>query len=109
MFCVADIDATTNEDIASTELENPIVQEECETEEKSDIDDSVPVIVLVKMRTKYWPARVMNISPECYDAKLCKRGDELTLKKVYCKVFTPSLEMCKGQSRELKECYKVAI
>ena len=81
-----------------------------ENEEESVLnDEDVPIVVLVKMRTKYWPAKVMTTSPDCYDVTLCKRGDELTVKKVDCKVFTPSPDMCKGQSREWKECYKVAV
>ena len=33
----------------------------------------------------------------------------MTVQKAAVKTFVPGLEMCKGQSRDWKECYKVAL
>ena len=33
----------------------------------------------------------------------------MTVKKKDCKEFVPGLELCKGQKRDWKECYKVAL
>ena len=99
-------------DVSLEESEENIVEPDCDMEPVVTLEeeeDTIPVVVLVKMRTKYWPAKVIASSSECYDVTLCKRGDALSVKKVDCKVFTPSPDMCKGQSREWKECYRVAV
>ena len=107
---VDEVDAI-EEPVGTDDLEFP----ESETEEISleelvnNDDEMVPVVVLVKMRTKFWPAKVTSYSPDSYDVTLCKRGDMLTVEKVRCKPFSPSPDMTKGQSREWKECYRVAV
>ena len=99
----------SEENIVETDFEPEVTLEELVDENTVHTEDTIPIVVLVKMRTKYWPAKVTASSSECYDVTLCKRGDALTVKKVDCKVFTPSPDMCKGQSREWKECYRVAV
>lgn len=102
---ISETEEVTLEELEIAETEQ-VTLEELENDENEEI---VPVIVLVKMRTKYWPAKVTASSPDSYDVTLCKRGDVLTVNKVRCKVFSPSPDMCKGQSREWKECYRVAV
>ena len=72
-------------------------------------NDVTPSLVLVKLRTKYWPAQVKVIGPDTYDVILCKRGEEITVKKKDVKPFVPDPELMKGQSREWKMCYQVAL
>ena len=60
-------------------------------------------------RIKYWPAEVTKSSSDSYEVMLCKRGESLTVKKKDVKAFIPSLELLKGQSRDWKECYQVAL
>ena len=78
-------------------------------EEASVVDDDVPIIVLVKLRTKYWPAEVTVSSSDSYEVVLCTRGEAMTVQKAAVKAFIPGLEICKGQSRDWKECYNVAL
>ena len=80
-----------------------------ETLEEATVHEVVPVVVLVKLRTKYWPAEVIQSSSDSYEVKLCKRGEVLTVKKNGVKAFIPGLDICKGQSRDWKECYQVAL
>ena len=90
---------TVVDDIESNESNGDNVMEE----------DASPLVVMVKMRTKYWPAQVMSASVDSYVVVLCKRGDRLTIKKADCKEFTNNPDMCKGQSRDWKECFKAAV
>jgi hypothetical protein len=115
---VADAVEISNEEPEVT-LEESVVNEM--NEDNSEVEESVVnemnednfevtrEIIMVRMRTKYWPAEVVGSSSDSYDVILCKRGDRLAAKKADCKVFVPGPEICKGQSREWKECYKTAL
>ena len=83
-------------------------------EEQPTVEDGLekgdsPVVVMVKMRTRFWPAEVLGSTPDSYEVTLCNRGERMTVKKKDCKDFVPGPELCKGQKRDWKECYKVAL
>ena len=99
-----------------TEPENLLVEVSTIDDEPNEVtleevtaDEEVPVVVLVKLRTKYWPAEVIKSSSDSYEVMLWKRGEALTVKKKDVKAFIPGLELLKGQSRDWKECYQVAL
>lgn len=73
------------------------------------VEETEPRVVMVKMRTKYWPAQVISSTPGSYEVMLFKRGDKLKVKKTDCKEFTSNPDACKGQSRDWKECFKAAV
>ena len=85
-------------------------QSEVTLEESSEEhDDDDETIVLVKMRTKFWPAQIRTTLLDTYKVVLCGRQDVVSVKKKDVKPFIPNPELMKGQTRKWKLCYQTAL
>ena len=84
-------------------------ESEVTLEELCEEDESNETIVLVKMRTKFWPAQVRTVHLDTFDVVLCGRQDVVSIKKKDVKPFIPNPDLLKGQTREWKLCYQTAL
>ena len=107
-------EVTLEEDISEssvnqfTEVEQASIERD-ENESAINNTEGLNKVVLVKLRTKYWPAEVISSSQNDVNVKLCKRGEILTISKEHVMNFVPDSTLLRGQSRIWKDCYRAAM
>ena len=93
----------------SIQVHEPDRAEDITLEEETPAESTIPKIVTVKNKTKYWPAKVIEKINNIYKVQICGKKDIFEVEVIKCQKFEPNDDMLKGKKKEWKDSYNVAL